>query len=167
MTSMVDKKPSADNAGIVRQLLSRRLGLRRRGGAVSAGEYLATLTPAKYHLVTYKDRPMTSLGKTTCRGRSGKTYHFRVYPLGAKLRKAGGVYVITTRSPNMEGGYRHVPLYVGQAEDFSKPVRRHRKADAFKQHGANCICVQVDASPDSRVEKRDDLIAAFHPVCNG
>jgi hypothetical protein len=109
---------------------------------------------------------MASLGKTVCKGRSGEVYRLKVYALGTRLRKASGIYVITVRSRNAEGGYRHVPLYVGQTEDFSQPFARHRKAEVFKQHDANCICVQPDASQESRLTKEADLIARYHPVCN-
>ena len=109
---------------------------------------------------------MASLGKTVCKGRSGEVYRLKVYALGTRLRKAGGIYVITSRSRNADGGYRHVPLFVGQTEDFSQPFAQHRKAEAFKQHEANCICVQPDVSEESRLTKEADLIAKYHPVCN-
>ncbi|MBN2581393.1 MAG: hypothetical protein JXB10_20595 [Pirellulales bacterium] len=110
---------------------------------------------------------MASLGKTVIKGGSGKTYRFRVYPLGTKFRKISGVYVITNRYHNEGTGYRHKTLYIGQTEDFSMPIDRHDKAQEFMQHGANCICVQSDASEDSRTVKAQDLVAALHPRCNG
>jgi hypothetical protein len=110
---------------------------------------------------------MASLGSTMCRGQSGKKYRFQVYALGSRLRKTSGVYVVTTRVSNGEGGHRHVPLYVGQCDDLSKPIDKHRKVAMLRENGANCICVQVDVAADSRLAKKQDLIAAFHPVCNG
>ena len=110
---------------------------------------------------------MASLGKAVLKGGSGKAYRFRVYPLGTKFRKIGGVYVITNRYHNEDVGYRHKTLYVGQTEDFSKPFDQHGKAKEFVQHGANCICVLSDGTEDSRLAKEQDLVAALHPVCNG
>ncbi|NLY00015.1 MAG: hypothetical protein GXY83_28285 [Rhodopirellula sp.] len=109
---------------------------------------------------------MASLGKKTFKGESGEPYRFKVYALGTKLRKLGGVYVITNRSCDQDGGYRHATLYVGETEDFSQPFERHHKAKDFLKHGANCICLQMDVSEQSRVAKQQDLVAKFHPVCN-
>jgi hypothetical protein len=110
---------------------------------------------------------MASLGKTVLKGESGKMYRFRVYPLGTKFRKIGGVYLITNRYHNEGMGYRHKMLYVGQTEDFSQPFDQLGKVQEFQEHGANCICVQSDESADSRLSKEQDLLAALHPVCNG
>jgi hypothetical protein len=110
---------------------------------------------------------MASLGKTVLKGDSGKAYQFRIYPLGTRFRKIGGVYLITNRYHNEDRGYRHKTLYVGRTEDFSRPFDKHDKVKEFMQHGANCICVQSDESEDSRLSKEQDLVAVLHPVCNG
>ena len=109
---------------------------------------------------------MASLGKTAFKGRSGKQYRFRVFPLGTRFRKISGVYVIATRGQDADGGQRHKILYVGHTEDFSQPFDKHHKAEAFAQCGANCICVQSDKSEESQLEKEQDLIAQFSPKCN-
>ncbi len=109
---------------------------------------------------------MASLGKAAFKGKSGKAYRFRVFPLGTKFRKLSGVYVITSRCHRKDGSYRHIALFVGHTEDFSRPFDRHRKADEFKQHGANCICLQSDDLESSRSLKEQDLVAALQPVCN-
>jgi len=109
---------------------------------------------------------MPSLGKTNFDGDSGTTYHFTVYPLGTRIRKLSGLYVIANRSRDEAAGYQHDAIYVGQTEDLSQPFERHRKAAEFERHGANCICLHADDSEDSRREKERDLVAAIHPVCN-
>ena len=76
------------------------------------------------------------------------------------------MYVVTNRSNTADGGHRHHPLYVGQTEDLSQPLRQHRKADSFLEYGANCVCLLSDVSQESRLAKKQDLIAAFQPVCN-
>ena len=108
---------------------------------------------------------MASLGKTIFKGRSGRQYRFKVFPLGTRFRKISGVYVVAHRDRGTDGGVHHAVLYVGQTEDFSQPFDKHRKAGELAQLGANCICVQSDASAESRKEKGQDLIASLRPEC--
>lgn len=108
---------------------------------------------------------MPSLGKAFFTGESGRTYRFRVFAFGTRFRKRSGVYAVTSRTRNTDGGPCHVVLYVGQTADFSRPLEPH-KADAMKDRGADCICVLSDDSEESRLAKEKDLVAAFHPVCN-
>ena len=109
---------------------------------------------------------MAALGKMVFKGKSGKAYRFKVYPLGAHFRKISGVYIVGTRSHGTNGSRRLVPLYVGHTEDFSQPFDQHRKAKEFTQQGANCICLQSDAVEESRQAKQEDLIASLNPACN-
>jgi hypothetical protein len=109
---------------------------------------------------------MPSLGKAFFTGQSGRTYRFRVFALGTRFRNRSGVYALTSRTRNTNGGPHHVVLYVGQTADFSQPLAQHCKADAARQRGADCICVLSDDSEESRLAKEKDLIAAFHPACN-
>ena len=92
---------------------------------------------------------MTSLGKATVKGESGNEYRFQVFPLGTRFRKASGIYLVTYRGRNAKGRVRHKILYIGQTEDLSQPFEQHRKAQDMRQRGANCICVQSDASEES------------------
>jgi len=109
---------------------------------------------------------MPALGRFAFRGKSGKSYRFKVYPLGTRFRKIGGVYVIASRSPGMNGRHRLVALYVGHTEDFSQPFDRHRKAREFTKQGADCVCLQSDDSEESRLATEQDLIDGLHPACN-
>ena len=109
---------------------------------------------------------MASLGKTVLKGVSGKTYRFKVYPLGTRFRKLSGVYLITRRCRKADGRYGHLALYVGHTEDFSQPWEGHRKAAQLRRRGANCICLQSDESEKSRRAKEKDLVAVIHPVGN-
>jgi hypothetical protein len=109
---------------------------------------------------------MASLGKAAFKGESGKQYRFRVFPMGTRFRKIGGVYAIAYRAHDVHGTHRHKILYVGHTEDISQPLEKHHKAQDFVRLGANCICVQSDASEESRVEKHRDLVATFSPACN-
>lgn len=109
---------------------------------------------------------MAALGKTAFKGASGKAYRFKVYALGTKFRKLSGVFVVASRSNRADGGYQHVPLFVGETEDLSQPFEKHRKANAFAENGANCICLLADDSEPSRQTKEQDLVAGLHPTCN-
>jgi hypothetical protein len=109
---------------------------------------------------------MPSLGKTTFDGQSGTAYRFTVFPLGTKIRKRAGLYVIANRSHDDSSGHQHHVLYVGQTEDLSQPFEKHHKAQAFERSGANCICLHAEESEDCRVEKERDLVAGIRPACN-
>ena len=109
---------------------------------------------------------MPALGKMIFKGKSGKAYRFKVYPLGTRFRKLSGVYVIGSRMHDSNGSRRLVPIYVGHTEDFSQPFDSHRKAKDFTDQGANCICLQSDGVEESRLAKEQDLVAGLHPVCN-
>ena len=108
---------------------------------------------------------MASLGKAAFKGESGKQYRFKVFPLGTRFRKIGGVYAIAY-SANAHGVHRHRILYVGHTEDFSQPFDKHGKVQDLVRLGADCIRVQSDKSEKSRVEKQRDLVATFSPACN-
>ena len=110
---------------------------------------------------------MASLGKAMFKGDSGTRYRFKVFPLGTRFRKISGVYLIARRAHGADGGHRHKILYVGHTKDFSQPFDKHRKAQDLVRLGANCICVQLDASNESRLAKEHDLVATFSPACNG
>ncbi len=109
---------------------------------------------------------MPALGRFVFHGKSGKSYPFKVYPLGTRIRKFSGVYVIASRVPGRNGGHRLVAVYVGHTEDLSQPFDRHHKAEELKQRGANCIFLQSDDSEDSRQAKQYDLVTGLQPLCN-
>jgi hypothetical protein len=114
-----------------------------------------------------KEHEMASLGSTTFRSKVGNRYRFKVYPLGTRLRRMSGIYVIAYRGRDAEGAHRHRILYVGNTEDFSQAFEKHPKAQDLVRMGANCICVQSDQSEESRLKKERDLVAAFNPAGNG
>ena len=109
---------------------------------------------------------MPALGRFVFHGKSGKSYPFKVYPLGTRIRKISGVYVIASRVPGRNGGHRLVAVYVGHTEDLSQPFAKHRKAKEFTKQGADCVCLQSDDSEESRLAKQQDLVAGLQPACN-
>jgi hypothetical protein len=104
---------------------------------------------------------MASLGTTTFRGRSGKQYRFRVFPLGTRFRKISGVYVVACRAHGTTGGYQYTALLAGHSEDFSRPFAEHPQAPECARQGANCICVLKDGSEESRLAKQQDIFASL------
>ncbi len=109
---------------------------------------------------------MPALGRTVFQGESGQRYRFKVFPLGTRFRKLGGVFVIGSRPQGASQRRRIVPIFVGHTEDFSQPADLHLKAQDFTAQGANCICVQSDAVEESRRTKEQDLVAGLRPACN-
>ena len=106
---------------------------------------------------------MASLGKVTLTSASGEQYRFTVFPLGTRFRSVSGVYLITRRATRTEGGHGHKILNVGGTDDFSQPYDRYCKTKDLTRFGANCICIQSDASAESRRRKERDLVATFGP----
>ena len=106
---------------------------------------------------------MASLGNVTLTSASGQQYRFKVFPLGTRFRSISGVYLITRRDTRTEGGHRHKILDVGGTEDFSQPFDGYCKVKNLTRFGANCICIQSDASAESRHKKERDLAATFGP----
>ena len=109
---------------------------------------------------------MASLGMTTFRGRSGKQYRFKVFPLGTRFRKISGVYVVACRDRGTNGGHRYTALLAGCTVDFSQPLSAQPQAQHCERQGANCICVLKDESEDSRLAAEQDLSAALQAADN-
>jgi hypothetical protein len=109
---------------------------------------------------------MPKLSNVTFTGASGKAYNFEVYPIGTVFNDVGGVYAITKRYRNNQGGYSHDVIYLGETEDLSTRFNNHHKADCFDQREANCICTHRDDNANSRLTKEADLIKRYTPPCN-
>jgi hypothetical protein len=109
---------------------------------------------------------MASLGKVALTSASGERYRFKVFPVGTRFRSISGVYLITCRTHRVDGGHRHKILHIGHTADFSQPFEGYRHAQELARFGANCICIQSDASAESRCRKERDLLATFSLVGN-
>lgn len=100
-------------------------------------------------------------------GKSGNRYALQVYDWGTTFKPLPGVYAVTNATPSGGGGANHTIIYVGQTGDLSERFDSHHKADCFRRHGANRICVLVENSEQRRLAIERDLIAAYNPPCNG
>jgi hypothetical protein len=109
---------------------------------------------------------LAKISDATFAGQSGTKYDFNVYPLDQAFKAVGGVYAITRRYKNSNGGYSHEIIYVGETGDLSTRFDNHHKTDCFEQHEANCICTLRDDDEDSRLSKEADLIKKHNPPCN-
>ena len=110
---------------------------------------------------------MAKLGTVSFNGASGKKYEFNAYQWGTSFKEDYSVvYFVTKRSKNLEDGYSHKRIYVGQTEDISTRFDNHHKHDCFVQHKANCICVHGEQDEDIRLEIEQDLIDNYNPPCN-
>ena len=110
---------------------------------------------------------MAKLGTMSIEGSSGSSYAFDLYPLNTNFKELGGVYVFTKRVPKSDGGGSHTYLYVGQTGDLSSRFTDHHKEECMDSHGANCICIHLDSSEDSRLTKEGDILGAHDWPCNG
>jgi predicted GIY-YIG superfamily endonuclease len=90
-----------------------------------------------------------------------------VYPIDQEFNAVGAVYVVSRQYKNSsDARYTHDPIYAGQTDNLSTRFDSHHKADCFKDHEANCICVHVDDDEESRLSKEDDLNKGLQPPCN-
>jgi hypothetical protein len=124
---------------------------------------------------------LAKINDATFTGQSGTKYSFNVYPfsgpprimvpvlasLDPAFKGVSGVYAVTRRYKNSNGGYSHEIIYVGETGDLSTRFYNHHKTGCFEQHEANCFCTIRDDDADSRLSKEADLIKKHNPPCNG
>jgi hypothetical protein len=109
---------------------------------------------------------MAKISDATFRGQSGQEYAFEVWPMDQGFKAVAGVYAVTKRFKNSNGGYTHTIIYYGETENLSTRFDNHHKAACFTRHGATCICTHRDNDADSRLAKEADLIRFADPSCN-
>jgi hypothetical protein len=108
---------------------------------------------------------MGKIADVTLKGQSS-SYQFEAYPIDATFNAVGAVYVFTKRTVDPSGSGSHTPIYIGQTDSLADRIPNHEKWPCIKRENANCICVQLDDSERSRLQKEADLITAYHPPCN-
>ncbi|MGD0037567.1 MAG: GIY-YIG nuclease family protein [Bacteroidota bacterium] len=110
---------------------------------------------------------MIKFGTVTFSGKSGTSYEFFAYSTDTEFNAVAGVYVVTRRTLDNSSHASHTRIYVGQTEDLSVRFDNHHKADCFKKHKANCICIYREDSEGQRLAIEQDLIEKYNPPCNG
>ena len=111
---------------------------------------------------------MATYGGITFNGKSGEKYYFKAWPLQTRFNPLGAVYFVTKRVFN-DKTYRrasHESIFIGQTSDLTAPLATPVQLTCFEKHGANCICVYVDANEERRLAVAQDLLAAHNTTCN-
>jgi hypothetical protein len=106
---------------------------------------------------------MSAKSIITLVGKSGNKYPFEVYSCETTFNPVGAVYAVTRADDKSV----HTILYIGQTETLCDRHDDHHKQECFDRNNANCICVHVDSSEDSRRAKETDLCRKYNCICNG
>ena len=97
-------------------------------------------------------------------GQLGEEYTYWAYEIGTTFSKAPANYIFAkaTKPETL------LAIYIGETEDISERFDYHHKIDCIRRNGATHICTHK-SSDDKKVryEEESDLIANYHPVCNG
>lgn len=99
---------------------------------------------------------MPSLGTITMRGKSGKTYEFRAYPIKTVFKEGlSGVFILTRRTyREATRSKRHKPLILGHNANLRKS--NVDTTDPLYSD-ANCICILAEKDESARLEIHQDL----------
>jgi hypothetical protein len=98
---------------------------------------------------------MANLGAVMFRGRSGETYRFQVWPVGAKFRPLGAVCIFSKRvfrNRNFTTAASHECIHIGETADLSTLVYRESYLG-----DADCICVYLVPDAERRAAVERDL----------
>jgi hypothetical protein len=112
---------------------------------------------------------MATYGNITFRGKSGEKYYFQAWPLATRFRSVGAVYFVTKRAFNDQTYRRracHEAIFIGQTGNLADPFGTQLQLGCFNKHGANCVCVYLDANEERRLAAEQDLIDGQSPSCN-
>jgi len=95
-------------------------------------------------------------------GKSGKSYRYFVYDIGASFKAVPGNYIFANASPG-----KLFAVHIGHTDDLSEDFENHPKIPCIRENGANQIHVHVNDVPeDARKAEEKDLIEAQNPPCN-
>ena len=109
---------------------------------------------------------MASLGSVAVIGKSGRKYDFEVYEINLSWDIVPAVYIVTRRSNNSKGGYKHTAIYIGQTDNLQERFENHHKQDCFDRYNANCLCIYEVSVENTRLAIEDDLLSAHRTECN-
>ena len=109
---------------------------------------------------------MTRISDVVLSGLSGRTYRFGVFPLDARFRNMGAVYVFSHRTLDSAGKDNHAPVYIGQTGKLADGLSDHRNRSNIKEHEANCVCIHIDWDEKLRSRIEKDLMVYYDPPGN-
>ena len=109
---------------------------------------------------------MGKIADATFTGASGRNYSFGVYSTDTTFKDIGSVYIFSKRIVDQNGRGTHDFLYVGETEELGTRVANHEKWPCVQRNGVNAICIHVDESSRSRLNKETDLRNSNSTPCN-
>jgi hypothetical protein len=110
---------------------------------------------------------MSKITDLTVSGRGNSLYQFTAYTLDTTFRAVGAVYMFTIRTLDNSGSGSHDVVYIGQTGDLSTRFEDHHKASCITRKGANCICIYLESSQETRCAIERELLANYDHPCNG
>jgi len=102
----------------------------------------------------------------TYTGGSGNNYDFTGYPSDTNFKALGAVYIITNRYQNIDGGYSHDKIFIGETGDLCGRFASHHKLSYFQNHNPNSICIFREDDEQRRLQIESDLLVNYSPPCN-
>ena len=108
----------------------------------------------------------TKIDAVSFAGRSGRSYHFRIYVWGTRFKRVAGVYIVASRSIEPGAAPRYEPVFVGMAGDLSQILKDHPRSECFEMYYANVVgLLQIDDEQE-RAAVFADLLNGLAPPCN-
>ena len=109
---------------------------------------------------------MAQEGTITFGGKSGRKSEFEIWPFNTSWNAVAAVYAVTHSRPTETGGKTHDPIYIGETDDLKERLGNHHKADCFRKHNANQVCVHQEFTAQNRITIEADILANYNWVCN-
>ncbi|MEI6607878.1 MAG: GIY-YIG nuclease family protein [Verrucomicrobiota bacterium] len=106
----------------------------------------------------------TTTTTPTCKwpGKSGQTYTYYIYSIGASFKEEAGNYIFC----KLNASGQWVPQYIGQTENLNQRLGNHEKEVCAKRNGATHIHAHLTSVEATRLAEEKDLIQTYNPPCN-
>lgn len=92
------------------------------------------------------------------KGKSGKTYTFRICDFNSEWNSVPVVYIATRR---LKSGNLHALLYIGQTDDLKKGFSNHHQQSRFTLNNADGLCTLIEETEEKRLAIESDLPAKY------
>ena len=98
------------------------------------------------------------------KGDSGEEYKYWIYDLDDTHDAVPANYIFVKETKTNF----YAPIYIGETEDISERFDNHHKMPCILRHEATHICARKSSEEErERKAEEADLIAQWHPPCNG
>lgn len=99
----------------------------------------------------------------TWQGKSGKTYSYEIFKIGAELPKKAGNYIFAKESSPQ----KWTAVYAGETGDLSGRFDNHHQDDCIKRNGATHIHIHVNSGGEqARRDEEKDIRNNYNTPCN-